>query len=192
MHRRDLVTATETLLLPLLVLLALGASMQRNAVWRDDRSLAVDAVAKSPFKDRGHYLLGGMAKRDGDLQLAAREFAQAVRFARNRYDRADALNALGHTYELLGMFAQAESAFQDAVRDNPHHSLALNNLGVLQFDRGLVDDAVRSFRRSIANNAGYAKAHYNLGRALAAQGNKAEADASFRRAESLGLDIPRP
>ncbi|OGP29983.1 MAG: hypothetical protein A2038_13830 [Deltaproteobacteria bacterium GWA2_57_13] len=56
--------------------------------------------------------------------------------------------------------------FREAVRINPAHAAAHNNLGYALLLQGKLEEAIAHFRQALRIQPGFAEAHENLRRAL--------------------------
>lgn len=67
----------------------------------------------------------------------------------------------------LNKYNEAEKAFLEAVKDNPHNGEAWNQLGIIAFERENYDKAETYFQRALNLNPKNASYHRNLGIVLA-------------------------
>lgn len=70
--------------------------------------------------------------------------------------------------------------YLEVVKTNPNLTTAHYNLGVTLESRGDLDAAIRQYQRAIKINPGFISAHYNLGNALARKGDLDAAIKEFR------------
>ena len=85
---------------------------------------------------REHYLAGDYPKAEQYLAAAVGQ----ARFA-------DIYNMLGVVYHDQGRFAEAEEAFEEALKINPNYTEAALNLSVTYNDRGRYDEAREIYMR---------------------------------------------
>lgn len=90
-------------------------------------------------------------------------------------------NELGARHEL----AEAIDCYREALRLNPRHAIALDNLGVALFRLGRYGEAEEQLRQAIQIKPNYANAHRNLGAVLHTRGRAAAAETVLRRALKL-------
>jgi tetratricopeptide (TPR) repeat protein len=95
---------------------------------------------------------------------------------------AKRLLALGNKAIAQGDYDEAIAIFQDLIKLNPRHAVALNNLGSALFKVGRYKEAEACFYRAIKVKADYADPHSNLGNLLLLRGYFADAERSFRYA----------
>jgi protein O-mannosyl-transferase len=76
----------------------------------------------------------------------------------------------------------------EAVRINPNHAKAINNLGVALHRAGRIDEAIYYFKRVLEIKPGLTDAHFNLAATLAAKGDFEEAAAEYRKVLSAMPD----
>lgn len=82
-------------------------------------------------------------------------------------------------------FAEAQEAFEEAIKLDEANSLAWYSLGLLHEQRGSVDDADRCFRRSLDATPDNTAAWRHLAIANESRQNYQEADVAWRRASEL-------
>jgi len=72
-------------------------------------------------------------------------------------DQAGAAVRLNTGYDLLeqGKFAQAQTVFEEVLRQDPGHPLALNNLAAILVKQGKLDQALASLKRAVPRAAGF-------------------------------------
>ncbi len=92
------------------------------------------------------------------------------------------LLALGNHSIAQGDYDEAIDVFQDLIKLNPRHAIALNNLGAALFKVGRYKEAEGCFQQAIKVTADYADPHSNLGNLLLMRGYFADAERSFRYA----------
>jgi predicted O-linked N-acetylglucosamine transferase (SPINDLY family) len=84
-----------------------------------------------------------------------------------------------------GRLAEAEAAYQEALRADPRNVDAQHFLGVLAFQRGAHERAEKLISQAIAWQPANAPAHNNLGNVLLQLGRARDALASYRQAIAL-------
>lgn len=146
------------------VLLA-GCTVYRTEVWKTERALWSDAVAKAPLKARPR------------IQLArAQSPAEAVEMldvaARNNPENADVATEQGKVWLQLGHPEKALGAFGRATALAPHEAQNWNNLGVAFAALGQTQAAVAQFRHALALEDCLANARRNLGMAACVEGQR--------------------
>jgi Flp pilus assembly protein TadD len=97
---------------------------------------------------------------------------------------------LGMVWVRRGAMEEAAKAFQEAVRLNPHHAGAFNNLGIVLAALGRNDEATEAYRRGIKIGPGIADLHNNMGKLLMDMGRPAEAIDVLKRALRCRADYP--
>jgi tetratricopeptide (TPR) repeat protein len=137
------------------VLIAL--SIQRSFVWRTERSLWTDAVAKAPEKIRPRIQLARALPPVEALPV----LEEAERLAP---DNPAIAADKGRTYLELGQPAQALTAFGKALALLPNDAQAFNNRGAALLALGQKDAAVADFDRALAADPCQVDARMNLSR----------------------------
>jgi tetratricopeptide (TPR) repeat protein len=101
---------------------------------------------------------------------------------------ADTYYNIGCGLEKEARAPQAAEAYRQALRHNPAHIMAMNNLGIVLQATGDVVQAREWFQRALTQNPGIDKLHNNLGVTQALLGNVAEALAHFQAAIRINPD----
>ncbi len=92
----------------------------------------------------------------------------------------------GTTAAESGRFAEAEEAFRNALKINPHYAQAWSNLCALFLAQEQTQAAIDACARAIEIDAEYADAQYNLALAYFRSGDVARAKDHATRAKTLG------
>lgn len=133
------------------------------------------------------YNSGRQALEANDLPLAEKNLTRAHELVP---ENAETNFALGNLRWAQGRFAEARSFYQAALKGDPRHKSALNNLGMLALQDKDWEVAVKFFRASLQLAPGDAKSHYLLARAEFFLGHKSEAAAEIQIALQLNPDQP--
>jgi tetratricopeptide (TPR) repeat protein len=88
------------------------------------------------------------------LLLALSLMAPGLVWAQNQAGVAGSLNA---GYDLLeqSKFDQARKFFEEVLRQDPGHPLALNNLAAIQVKQGKYDQALTSLKQALPRSRGF-------------------------------------
>jgi tetratricopeptide (TPR) repeat protein len=88
------------------------------------------------------------------ILVALSLMAPGLGWAQGRVGDAARLNA---GFDLLeqGRFDQAQQAFEEVLRQDPGHPLALNNLAAILVKRGEFDQALASLKRALPRSRGF-------------------------------------
>lgn len=86
---------------------------------------------------------------------------------------------------MQGRLNESVQLLAEALRVNPDHPDAHNNLGSALKGLGDLDGAIASYREAVRLNPSFVDAHQNLGRALKEAGRLADAAVALRRALEL-------
>jgi tetratricopeptide (TPR) repeat protein len=162
------------------------------------RGLRLNVYKKAKFANsfKWRLLENGVEKALADeitqtlvLHLSGNQISSAQNHSANTAaaDRpqpndAKRLLALGNKSIAQGDYDEAIAIFQDLIKLNPRHAIALNNLGSALFKVGRYKEAEACFYRAIKVKADYADPHSNLGNLLLLRGYFADAERSFRYA----------
>jgi tetratricopeptide (TPR) repeat protein len=115
----------------ILLLIGLGHStFMRNFTWKNDKSLWMDAVDKSPDTSRPHHNLGKYYQEIGDYKKAILEYEKALEKPEtNRKDEAFVTYYnLGKIHGDLKDPKKASAFYKRAIAINPDYAPSYNNL----------------------------------------------------------------
>jgi protein O-mannosyl-transferase len=143
-------------LVSLAVILA-GMTYMRNQVWQDRISLWEDVVRKSPAKTRPHYNLGTVyLEKSFTAGPAAQDRTAAG---------SESGNAPQHDNEYIRSVYvdKAIEQFRIALKLDPKHAGALNNLGNAYMTKGIFDKAIEYYQAALELNPDNADAIGNMG-----------------------------
>lgn len=129
-----------------LVLLYGYFSIQRNCLWKDNVSLWLDVVKKSPHKARVYQYLGLAFHHAGDLDRAIAEYKNSLSL--NPF-QADVHNNIGISYFYKGEVDKAITHFRHAIKIDPSDADAHYNLGIAYGDKGLFDLAHEEIQKGL-------------------------------------------
>jgi tetratricopeptide (TPR) repeat protein len=98
-----------------------------------------------------------------------------------------AKDVLAEAVELheAGNLKKAERLYRRVLKSNPRNSVALNLLGVLNYQVGRHSKAIQLIGKAVSISPDYAFAHFNLGNVYKYCGKLGEAEAAFRRVVAL-------
>lgn len=162
-------------------------SLQRIAVWKDEKTLWLDTVEKSPRSSLVRTNLGKAYLKEGRLDRAAAEFQAAL--AMNPNNRA-AHVALANLYHRLGKMESAVKEYEAAVRTIPDPSRARSILGQIYLDEGRTDWAVKEFQKALDLKPDFVEARLNLGVAYHALGHYGLAVEEYRKIQDEAVVFP--
>ncbi len=120
----------------------------------------------------GHNHLGTYFSRQGDLDRAREEFAEALRLEPQRPEaHYNLANILFRQNELEA----AEGGYREAVRRNPYYESAHLALALVAERRGESESAIRKYREVIRNLPFSPRPYLGLARLLVVEGENQEA-----------------
>lgn len=168
---------------------ALGvATVRRNTVWRDERSLWTDTVAKSPGGALPRTMLGDVHLESGELAEAVGQYEVAIELDP---DDAAARNNLGLAYLWVGRVTDALVQLETADRLEPDSPQTLNNLGLAYKATGRLEDAEASFLRALELRPGHPGLLGNLAQVYTLQGRDEDARRTAEAAARASGEAPR-
>jgi tetratricopeptide (TPR) repeat protein/peroxiredoxin len=127
------------------------------------------ALRDDPSSAEALYGLGSVYLKQEKRQQARQSFEQAVKLAASYPDTLpNSWNNLGLISAQKGHMAEATQDFQQALRLNPEHVIALENLGNAYRQQKLWQQAQNAFERALAVNPESPEANYGLAMVYAA------------------------
>jgi len=153
------------------------------AIFRDERTLWSQAVARNPAAWLAWNNLGRLDLQEGRADLALPKIREAVRL---QPDSAEAQANAGAALERLRQPLEAESHYREAIRLDPDLAGAHFDLGHFLLQSGRPIEAADEFRATLRLDPTRAAAHNNLGLALARLGRPDDAKREYE--EALRLD----
>jgi len=155
-----------------------------------EKSFERAADAQGGSFAEAHYMAGLALSRCGDSG-AYKHYDEALKVD-SKFCKARA--GLGLRDLQSGRTAQAKSAFEQAIKDDPQCTSGYTNLAIVQRAQGQSEEALKNLRRALAIESDYLSAfnqmallHYDRGR----KGNAAELDLAevvCRQAQMLDAD----
>lgn len=146
------------------------------------------AVRQSPETSRYHVLLGQLASRLGDGNLAIVTLRNAIQL---EPDSSIAHKALGEAYGQCGQFDVALVHFTKAVSLSPEDAHARNSIGFVLRTLGRLEEAEQQLRISLSLDPSSPVTHANLGLLLAATGRRDDAIRHLREALRIQPAFPQ-
>ncbi|MFQ5509203.1 MAG: tetratricopeptide repeat protein [Leptospirillia bacterium] len=140
------------------------------------------APIDAPERSRADVYLGQIAYRAGNMDLAQRHLAAAIKADPSLYPVE---LTLGNALFSGGKLDQAIVIWEHLVKGHPELASAHNNLGVAYLDKGDFDKAILHLEKTIALTPNNAKAHENLAIAFGKKGMGEEAERARHKAKTL-------
>ena len=150
----------------ILLLIGLGHStFMRNFTWKNDESLWIDAVDKSPDMSRPHHNLGKYYQEIGDYDKAILEYEKALEKPQtNRKDEAFVTYYnLGKIYSDLKDPKKASDFYRMAIAMNPDYPPSYNNLAGIADREGNYELAHNYLLKAFKLEPGNPAVNFNLG-----------------------------
>ena len=126
-----------------------------------------------------------LASFDGDAEKAIKSLEMSIRTLEemgNKKELAENRYKLALIYEYIGGLDKAEREYREAIRINPGHAGAHNNLGNLLYNLKRFEEAEKEYREAIRINPSDARVHYNFGNLLKNLKRFEEAEKEYREA----------
>ncbi len=155
------------------------ATAQRNTVYRSERSVWSDTVAKCPYSERAQNNLGNVLLKAGETAAAIDHYRTALRL---RPDAADTHHNLANALRRTGRPQEAIEHYEQALRLNPRMPDSHTALGIALEEAGRAAEAPAHYEQALRLDPTYADAHNRLGIVLARSGKPEAAIARFESA----------
>ena len=157
-------------------------SYSQTSVWRDSHHFIRQVGLMNPHDPDVHYGLAILFSEESQLPGQGTFYSQMLRLKPQERDEASRLRRE----------AQAIYHYQEAIRINPKHAFAHNNLGMIYFRTGNLTEAIKNFKRAIEIEPLLVQAHNNLGVALAEMGSFQQAISAFEAAMKVVPSDEKP
>jgi tetratricopeptide (TPR) repeat protein len=163
--------------------LSLGALFFQRGYLDQAESTFQQALRDDPSSAEALYGIGSVYLNQGKNAAARENFERAVKRPANYPDTLpDAWNNLGVIATREGRVDDSVQCFQRALRLNPHHLLALDNLGNAYRLQKHWDEARKVLERAVEVAPQDAEANYSLGMVFAQTDDNDKAYEYLRRA----------
>ncbi len=158
------------------------ATAQRNTVYRSERSIWADTVAKVPANDRAHNNLGNVLAKEGEVAVAVEHYRAALRI---RPNCSDTHYNLGNALRRLGNPAAAIPHYEESLRLAPRQPDARAALANACEEAGRSDEALAHYRQALQLAPGDVAVRNRLGRLLATVGRLPEAIEQYEQVVTI-------
>ena len=108
------------------------------------------------------YFLGLILTKLENFNKAIEFYSKSILMKKD----ADASYNIGYLYYLLGSLDKAKKNILNAIKINPKHDAAYNNLGLINMAYGNFIDAKKNFLYAIKYNPINTKAHFNISKLI--------------------------
>jgi tetratricopeptide (TPR) repeat protein len=172
-----------------IVLVLFILTLRQSSIYKDQRTLWTDTLAKDPNSWMAWTNLGHTARasRPPDRATAADAYRKALALAPNVAD----------THFNVGQVAVDEDRYDDAIAEfrraaeiEPRYADAYDMLGFCMRQLHRPDEAATYFRKAIELDPRHWKAIFNLARVQKDQGDLAGAAANFQKTLEINPDQP--
>ena len=157
---------------------ALGRLCERRGEQEQAERLYRAVLKKAPHDPRPYHRLGAMAVEKREFAQAEEHFRVALSVAS---PSADLLSDIGYCRYLQQQLKEAESTLNQALKLEPNHVAATNNLALVVGAEGRFDESLALFKRVNSE----AKAYANLAYVLAQHGELQRSKEIYLRALTL-------
>ena len=117
---------------------------------------------KTSANAKTYYFLGLIYEELEDFDNAIKFYQQSIQIKKN----ANTLCNIGHLYYFLGSLSNAKKNTLEAIKMNPKHDTAYNNLGLINMANGHLKDAKKNFLDAIKHNQNNTRAYFNISKLL--------------------------
>jgi len=151
-------------------------------------SMIYSQIDMAGLKDRDELL----ASFDGNAEKAIKSLEMSIRTLEeigNKKELVENKFMLALIYAYVGRLDGTEKEYREAIKINPNHAEAHNNLGVLFADLKRFEEAEKEYREAIKINPNLVEAHNNLGVLFADLKRYEEAEEEYREAIRINPDL---
>jgi tetratricopeptide (TPR) repeat protein len=134
-----------------------------------------------------YQVRGNNHLNSGELNKAEDEFRKAVEAKPNE----SSYTSLGYVYQRQKRYEAAMDQYDKALKLNPKHTAALNNMAVIYLELGKTDKALNLIHNALETDPESVEGYLNLGTILKQQGNRSDAVKNFRRGMEIAPDDMR-
>jgi protein O-mannosyl-transferase len=153
--------------LSILTLVYVGASLNRNRVWKNPYTLWSDSVKKSPKRERAWYWLATYYMTEKDNENALKCYDTSIK-CNPRFPLA--YNGRGNLKKTTGDLQGAVNDYDKAITIDPAYITAYYNRGIAYAALDKLDEAIKDYDKSVSLGNTTAAVYYN--RANAERRNK--------------------
>jgi tetratricopeptide (TPR) repeat protein/peroxiredoxin len=149
------------------------------------------AARADPSSAEAQYGIGSVYLKQEKIREARESFSEALKRTASYPDtRTNSWNNLGLIAAREGKTVEAIGYFHDALRLNPEHFIALENLGNAYRQEKRWDEALTALQKALAINPDDPEANYSLGMVFAQTDQTESAYQSLRKALQYRPDYP--
>lgn len=171
--------------------LSLGSVYYRRGYFEPAAAAFRLAARDDPGSAEAYYGLGSAYLEQAKPAEARDYFERAVQLQASYPDtKADSWNNLGILAARQGRTDEAVRDFEEALRENPHHLIALENLGNAYRQQERWQEARQALERALAVKPDDAEANYSLGMVFAALDDTERAHMYLAKALQARPDYP--
>lgn len=161
----DKVKPFNALIIILIIFLSI-LTVKENLIWKDDRRLWSDTIAKAPGNANAHFQMGLLFAQKNLFDKAYSEYQSALTLApNNAFFKSSVHNSLGLLYKKNGQYIKAYDEFQSSVKIDPKNYQAHFNLGLYYIKNLQYEKAATELEAALKLNPTDDRVHYYLGRA---------------------------
>ncbi|MDX9905953.1 MAG: tetratricopeptide repeat protein [Bacteroidales bacterium] len=155
------------IILSVLALAYIGASLNRNSVWKNPYTLWSDSIKKSPKRERAHYWLATYYMEVKDNEKAMESYNTSIEC---NPGFPLAYNGRANLKKELGKNKEAIEDYNKAIKLDPNYITAYYNRGITYAAMNKLDKAIQDYDKSIRMGNNASSVYYN--RANAKRRNK--------------------
>jgi tetratricopeptide (TPR) repeat protein len=145
-----------------------------------------ERIRQEPTRANGYYERGRVWRLKGELDIAIKDFGEALRLELRQDASANIYTARGSAWNLKKAYDKAMSDYNEAIRLNPKLREAYNRRGNLWLTKKEYDKAITDYNEAIRLDPKHLVAYYNRGAAWSAKKDYDKAIADYN--EAIRLD----
>ncbi|MCK9400161.1 MAG: tetratricopeptide repeat protein [Bacteroidales bacterium] len=175
------------IVLSILTLVYMGASFNRNKVWKNIYTLWSDSTTKDPKRERAWYWLASYYTLEKDPENALKCYNTSIECNPNF---PLAYNGSGNVKKETGDLKGALKDYNKAIQLDPNYMTAYYNRGIANAAMNQLSDAIKDYDQSIQVGNRSSAVYYNRGNAKRRKGQYSSAIEDYNIALEIDPKYP--
>jgi Flp pilus assembly protein TadD len=173
----------------LICLVLFGLTFSQNFTWKDDLTMANNALQYAPNRPFLHNFIGVYHFNKNRPEEAAKYYQTAIENDQQYYD---ALSNLGDLNRMQGKPFEAEQNYLKAIAAGAPYAETFYNLAVVYTSQNRFAEAEEQLSRAVEISPTHSSARYNLGWVYDQQGKTVLAEQAYAKTLEINPAYPEP
>jgi protein O-mannosyl-transferase len=173
----------------LICLVLFGLTFTQNFTWKDDLTMATNALQYAPNRPFLHNFIGVYHFNKNRPEEAAKYYLTAIENDPLYYD---ALSNLGDLNRMQGKASEAEQNYLKAIAAGAPYAETFYNLAVVYTSQNRFAEAEEQLLRAVEISPTHTSARYNLGWVYDQQGKTVLAEQAYAKTLEINPSYPEP